>query len=263
MFKIFKTFLIVISLVILKINNVYAVNAAADVYKITMKKIEFCTGSTGVDVCTNSVTVADTELEIDIASVSAGATAASYGNPALLPLGETYTHVRVTIDRKITARNKTAVDTGTSDSTDDCNTTATTEARYNNGESARKYIFKPVAEEGGTRAEERFYLYNGTYFLCVTATCGNLIANQKVTYGQGTGSSKYQTQHAEGSTSDDHVLVYELTSPYTVSLMPPVLDISFGTSTALAVTEFQYSPPYNTKWCLINVNEPVVNVTIK
>ena len=84
-----------------------------------------------------------------------------------------------------------------------------------------------------------------------------------MTYGQGTGSSKYQTQHAEGSTSDDHVLVYELTSPYTVSLMPPVLDISFGTSTALAVTEFQYSAPYNTKWCLINVNEPVVNVTIK
>ena len=110
------------------------------------------------------------------------------------PIYDKSSLLEVTIDRKITARNKTAVDTGTSDSTDDCNTTATTEARYNNGESARKYIFKPVAEESGTRAEERFYLYNGTYYLCITATCGNLIANQKVTYGQGTGSSKYQTQ---------------------------------------------------------------------
>ena len=55
---------------------------------------------------------------------------------------------------------------------------------------------------------------------------------QTVTYDQGS-ISTFQTQHADGSTSDDHVMVYELTAPYTVALIAPVIDISFGTSTAI------------------------------
>ena len=39
---------------------------------------------------------------IDIAAADAGAVAGSYGSATLLPLGVTYTHMRVTIDRKFT-----------------------------------------------------------------------------------------------------------------------------------------------------------------
>ena len=58
----------------------------ADVYKVTMKKVELCTASTSVSSCVGSVTLGDTSKVVDIASVSAGAAAASFGDPALLPL---------------------------------------------------------------------------------------------------------------------------------------------------------------------------------
>ena len=80
---------------------------AADVYKVTMRKVELCTGSTGVSSCDNAVVIGTGDKEVDIASVDAGASAASYGEPALLPLGVTYTHMRVTIDRKFTIKNST------------------------------------------------------------------------------------------------------------------------------------------------------------
>ena len=82
----------------------YAVTGAADVYKVTMRKVELCTGSTGVSSCDNAVVIGTGDKEVDIASVDAGASAASYGEPALLPLGVTYTHMRVTIDRKFTIK---------------------------------------------------------------------------------------------------------------------------------------------------------------
>ena len=85
-------------------SNLDAETGAATVYKVTMKKVELCESSTGVDNCEGSVVLADREQEIDIASVDAGAEAATYGDVALLPLGTTYTHMRVTISRKFTIR---------------------------------------------------------------------------------------------------------------------------------------------------------------
>jgi hypothetical protein len=63
-----------------------------------MRKVELCTASTGVTSCENAVIIGSGDKVVDIAAVSAGFAAASYGNPASLPLGETYTHMRVTID---------------------------------------------------------------------------------------------------------------------------------------------------------------------
>ena len=53
----------------------------ADVYKVTMKKVELCTASTGVSSCVGSVTLGSTSKVVDIASVSAGAAAATFGIP--------------------------------------------------------------------------------------------------------------------------------------------------------------------------------------
>ena len=91
---------------VLFIANSYAVKGAATIYKVTMRKVELCTGSTGVDNCDNAVqlVIGSGDKVIDIAAVDAGAVAGSYGNAALLPLGVTYTHMRVTIDRKFTSK---------------------------------------------------------------------------------------------------------------------------------------------------------------
>ena len=58
-------------------------------------------------------------------------------------------------------------------------------------------------------------------------------------------------------TSDDHMLVYQLTSPYTVSLITPTIDISFGTQEALNVFTAANGQ------CAFMVGEPAVTITIK
>ena len=60
----------------------------------------------------------------------------------------------------------------------------------------------------------------------------------------------------DGDTGTEHVMIYKLTSPYTVSMQPPTRDISFGTQKAIGA--------YNVGGrCLISAEEPVVTVTIE
>ena len=236
----------------------YAVTGAADVYKVTMRKVELCTGSTGVSSCDNAVVIGTGDKEVDIASVDAGASAASYGEPALLPLGVTYTHMRVTIDRKFTIRNSTAIAAG--ENATACRTIATTTAMYGGtAEATRKYTHKPVVANNQTAAEMNIYLVNDQYTRCNVAGCsgdGGTTDDQSISYAQGTGSSKHQSQHADGSTDDDHVMIYELTTPYTVALIAPQIDISFGTSAAVSAQEVN-------ELCQIWAEEPIVTITIK
>lgn len=236
----------------------YAVTGAADVYKVTMRKVELCTGSTGVSSCDNAVVIGTGDKEVDIASVDAGASAANYGEPALLPLGVTYTHMRVTIDRKFTIKNSTAIAAG--ENATACRTIATTTAMYGGtAEATRKYTHKPVVANNQTAAEMNIYLVNDQYTRCNVAGCsgdGGTTDDQSISYAQGTGSSKHQSQHADGSTDDDHVMIYELTSPYTVALIAPQIDISFGTSAAVSAQEVN-------ELCQIWAEEPIVTITIK
>ena len=252
-----KLFKIVISnILILFFLSVYAyaVTGAADVYKVTMRKVELCTGSTGVSSCDNAVVIGTGDKEVDIASVSAGAAAASYGEPALLPLGETYTHMRVTIDRKFTIKNSTAIAAG--ENATACRTIASTDGMYVTDEATDKYTHKPVVANNQTAAEMNVYLVNDQYTRCNLANCSNKTDDQSISYAQGTGSSKHQTQHADGSSDADHVMIYELTSPYTVALIAPQIDISFGTSAAVSAQEVN-------ELCQIWAEEPVVTITIE
>ena len=234
--------------------SAYAVTGAADVYKVTMRKVELCTGSTGVSSCDNAVVIGTGDKEVDIASVDAGASAASYGEPALLPLGVTYTHMRVTIDRKFTIKNSTAIAAG--ENATACRTIASTDGMYVTDEATDKYTHKPVVANNQTAAEMNIYLVNDQYTRCNLANCSNKTDDQSISYAQGTGSSKHQTQHADGSTDDDHVMIYELTSPYTVALIAPQIDISFGTSAAVSAQEVN-------ELCQIWAEEPIVTITIK
>ena len=102
--NIFKILILVKILSVIFIVNSYGASTtgAADVYKVTIRKVELCTVSTGVSNCDGAVVIGSGDKEVDIAAATAGAAAASYGDAALLPLGVTYTHMRVTIDRKFT-----------------------------------------------------------------------------------------------------------------------------------------------------------------
>ena len=252
--KLFKIVISNIFILFFLSVSAYAVTGAADVYKVTMRKVELCTGSTGVSSCDNAVVIGTGDKEVDIASVDAGASAASYGEPALLPLGETYTHMRVTIDRKFTIKNSTAIAAG--ENATACRTIASTDGMYVTDEATDKYTHKPVVANNQTAAEMNVYLVNDQYTRCNLANCSNKTDDQSISYAQGTGSSKHQTQHADGSTDDDHVMIYELTSPYTVALIAPKIDISFGTSAAVSAQEVN-------ELCQIWAEEPVVTITIE
>ena len=240
-------------LLVLFIANSYAVKGAATVYKVTMRKVELCTGSTSVTNCDGSVTIGEGDKVIDIAAVDAGAVAGTYGNATLLPLGVTYTHMRVTIDRGFLVKSA-AIDTGESGNTDDCKTIASTDAMYATDRATDKYTHVPVIAEGGTNAEMNLYMPNDNYSLCLTTTCGSTDDDRDMTYG--TLYATAQEQHAEGDSTDDHMLTYKLTTPYTVSLIPPTMDIAFGTQEAAGAYEAS-------NLCHMWAEEPVVTITMK
>ena len=276
-------------LFIFVLSNKLAIAATAtgnaDVYKVIMRKVELCTGYTVVDfddvgtaaACQNAVTIGSGDKEVDIASVSAGSAAANYGDPALLPLGETYTHMRVTVDRKFIIRSESALDTGGTDDTDNCITVATTDAQYENDEATDKYTHKVAIAEGGTKAEMNLYITDGkqageagnTYTQCETANCAK---NDDWSWNYANVASDLTSAIAMSTarssvTTDDLQFVYALSKPYTVTLNPPTIDISFGTRNALGVQEVcdngDNCAGQSDAHCSFYPEEPIVTITIK
>jgi len=252
--KRFFAFIVLVKLLlVLFIANSYAVKGAATVYKVTMRKVELCTGSTGVDNCDNAVVIGSGDKVIDIAAVDAGAVAGSYGNAALLPLGETYTHMRVTIDRKFVIKTSSAIDTG--GTPDACVTQAATDTLYGDTEAARKFTHAITVADDGTAAEMDTYLQNDSYKICADATCSSTY-DATNDYTSPTYATYMESHSAD--TGTEHVMIYELTAPYTVSLIPPTIDISFGTQEAIGATD-----PNSGSRCMIIAFEPVCTITIK
>ena len=257
--KLFKIIIIAKFLLLVFVTNSYSASAtgAPTVYKVIMKKVELCTASTSVTNCEGAVVIGETEKTVDIASVDAGAEAATFGDPALLPLGETYTHMRVTIDRKMIIKADITVPGVTAP----CRTTAALSGEAYPGGSLsglEKYNRTPVVADDGTVAEADVYMKNDQMKTCTAtdADFSSVSAANTVQYDQGV-ISTFQSTHAEGDTSDDHVMVYTLTSPYTVALISPTVDISFGTQNAIKSQEI------GTDLCTFEPQEPIVTITVK
>ena len=249
---------IIISLFILIGFTVSALASAtgpAAVYKVTMRKVELCTSSTSVTNCENSVVIGTGDKVVDIAAVGEGAVAAAYGDPALLPLGVTYTHMRVTVDRKFVIKSGSVLDPA--GDAEGCVTRATSDTLYGGTEAARKYTHNISHADDkaiGDAQEMNIYLVNDSYTQCENANCSS---NSAATNDYSSPSkSLFQSTH-DADTSDDHMLVYQLTSPYTVALISPTIDISFGTSEALGAFTAANGQ------CAFNAGEPVVTITIK
>ena len=291
--KIFNIVVLSLAIFIFNIDIGLALSTKghADIYKVTMRKVELCTGYTVVDfddiltdaACHDAVVVGSGDLEVDIASVSAGMAAAAYGEAALLPLGATYTHVRVTVDRNFKIRTETAIDIGGAsagqDETDNCVTIATTDAMYVTDEATDKYTHVPAVAEGETRAEMSVYVRNGreageggaNYTQCLKADCSLTgawswdYASVAATLGDAVAMSIARSS----VTTDDVVLVYALSSPYTVTLIPPTIDLSFGTRNSIKAQEVcadggdTCTASATDGFCMFSPQEPQVTITIK
>ena len=139
-------------------NKIYAdhypwVYGDAAVFKIIMRKLELCTGFQGGHsfnireeaFCNDATVIGEGDEIVDISGVNAGETAAAYGDPdAMVPLGETFTHVRLTIDKKFVIKNfldanGKGLNTGGSAATSSCNTKKLTDDMYGNSLNDTQY----------------------------------------------------------------------------------------------------------------------------
>ena len=232
-------------------SNAATVKGPASVYKITMTKLEMCTASTGVTNCEGAVVIGSGAKTIDIAAVDAGAAAGSYGDVALLPLGTTYTHMRVTILRKFTVKTSTAIDTG--GTPDNCVTQAATDTLYGDTEAARKFTHAITVADDGTAAEMNLYLTNDSFTLCTNDDCTTDTPRTN-DYSSPTYAT-YMEGH-DADTGTEHIMIFALTSPYTVTMIPPTVTISFGTQEAIGASNVGSR-------CMMIAFEPVCTITIK
>jgi hypothetical protein len=277
--------LLILSMILLNMNFIFVnaeVKGAADIYKIRMHKLELCTGHTAGNMdlvassttqCQGAVTIGNSTagVEVDIASVDKGAVAGNFGDAMILPLGETYTHARVTINRQMKLRTEEAINTTGGGSVDECMTIATTDAMYVTDEATDKYTHKPVVAEGGNSGaseEMSLYIYNGqqvgdganTFSLCQNASCGSVSAdgwNYAAVASELTSALAMQTMRSSVST-DQLSLIYALESPYTVALISPQIDMSFSTSQGIMAKN-----EVSNSFCSFAITEPTVTITIK
>ena len=186
-----KKFLLTILVFFLSLTNIsYAASGSgpASVLKVTMKKMELCTGYTGGDFddiltddfCHDPVVIGSGDKVVNIASVGEGQMAALYGDPSLLPLGETYTHMRTTIGKKFTIKSSlsSSIDTDGTDETDDCKTVAVDDSSYATDEATDKYTHRPIVAEGGNSEGEAEEM--NVYFINGAKKSIELLLNQKL-----------------------------------------------------------------------------------
>ena len=232
-------------------SNAATVKGAASVYKITMTKLEMCTASTGVTNCDGAVVIGSGTQVIDIAAVDAGAVAGTYGDVALLPLGTTYTHMRVTVLRKFTVKTAAAINTAATP--DACVTQAATDTLYGDTEAARKFTHAITVADDGTAAEMNLYLTNDSFTICTNDDC-TLDTPSTNDYSSPTYAT-YMEGH-DADTGTEHIMIFALTSPYTVTMIPPTVTISFGTQEAIGASNVGSR-------CMMIAFEPVCTITIK
>ena len=264
--------------------------------KITMKQVEICTGFQGGDFdkiltdafCNDAIVIGTGDKEVDIASVEAGAAAASYGEPTLLPLGETFTHIRVTVSKKFTLKSVGSINPGGNNETDTCITKTVTDEMYGSGvsEATGKYTHRVSVNEdaSGTPQEMNLYWNNGRKKTESGATFIHVFGDNgaesstgwsKTYDGKAADISGLPNTHIAMSIprindgTDNMVLVYKLDSPYTVTARPPAIDIAFSTKNGILaqhVSKSKGSNPASSEGdgkCAFEIGDVFVKISMK
>jgi len=209
-----KLFYKILFLSLLFLPKVNAGTGPASEYKITMTLLELCDSTSSLTVCNNPVVISSgTSGVVDIAGTTAGEAAASYGSLSTVPIGTTFTHMQITMNRSITATGN-AVDTHSTP--DQC---------FTNGSAATTGAANTNASGHASTASSAvlFIGYIGTV---------NGDATNSATTGDGTGTSRAATTVTSGDDFVEHRV--ELTNPLTIKAGQfPTVKIAFGTDNAI------------------------------
>ena len=216
----------------------------ADIYKVTMEELHFCEDS----ACAAYTKVCTSTKTVDIASVTAGADVGSWCSLAGLPIGTTFTHLRVKLNRAFTIKGM-VVD---KDSTTDCYTGSTTAGTA----TATAQGSESADATGETLVEQEIWLYDargsGSY---ITGTASNYYWNFYTHAGRPTGATAWCVGTIAGThnaaagvcadtnttsaTWDDSAsattiqIIYPFTASYTVGPVVPKATLTFDTSNGL------------------------------
>ena len=246
-----------------------AENGRAEVYKVTMTRVELCTNST----CTTPTAVCTTTKTVDIASVSAGADIASWCTTSGLPLGTTYSHLRVHVDRTFTMKGYVEDRVGSKECFTQDNTTASYTRVAPGGLSSD-------AETVAARVEQSIVLVNANGSDAINNQAGtityaftNSVADRPSgatawCFGESStaapndalctdaNSDSSSTTWDDNASADTMQIIYPLTSSYTVGPISPKLSIAFNTKTAL------YADQSSGTTCELRPGSPTVVLTL-
>ena len=227
-----KKFLLVLFSIISISYNLNAASGSADTYTVTMLKVELCTEVT----CASTTEVASGTQGVNIAGLNPGAEAAKFGSTSGLPIGTTFTHLRVTLDRTFTIKGSVNVS-----GDNHCSTDGSTEAKASS-------LHTGTLATNGTAADTS----DTTLYLADADSYGS---DSSITIAYGTPT--YAISMAVGAPLQTQVqLIYALTSSYTVGIMAPKIKISFDTSKGLGAG---IDGGNN---CLMWPEEPVVTISL-
>ena len=250
------------SLICLNSFQAFGVTGAATTYKITMKKIELCTGAPLANehdtTCTGAVVVGTGNTTFNISSVTAGADVGNFVSTAGLPIGTTFTHARPTMNREFTIKGYAIADSN-------CYCRTESDSTYG---SVNKYyalqwgVCEANAEDALDNAEDQtVYVYTDTANEGVI--CGNAACDSGNTTGQAITKSTTSLNYQYGKAISDPALtatefdmIFQLESSYTVGLTSPRIEIAFGTNAAINASEWTDGK------CLIEAYYPRSTVTI-
>jgi len=227
-----KIFLIIL-FSFLVFSNGYAADGKGEAteYTITMKKVELCEDA----ACTVSTTVGETDLLANIASATAGADVGSYAATTGLPIGTTFTHLRVTISRTFTVTGSVVL------AGNDCFTDG-------QADSAQTQMLVGTIVEADVLSSTMIISTAGGYTAATGARAGDV--------GDGLINISYAAPEHATSISidgDNAVMIYALTNSYTVGVKAPTIRIKFNTTTAIGAD--------NTA-CAMWVDEPEVTIAL-
>ena len=220
-------------------TKVYSANPAtgdATEYIVELQKVELCEDS----ACSTSTTVGDTSASFNIASSAAGAEVGTFAKTTGLPLGTTFTHLRVTVSRTFTITGSVTTDNG------DCMTDGGTDA------SATQLL---VGKLTGSAVSTSMFLPNTGSYGATDGTRDGDVGSSNIDMDYS--SPQYAlSMTVSGSTA---VMIYQLVNPYTVKFKSPLIKVKFQTTDAVGAFRLDAA----TDVCSMYPEEPLVSIDIQ
>ncbi len=181
---------------------------AATQYFVEVQQVEKCSSS----ACTSPFVLGSTTQSFDIASASVGAQIGSYASTDGMPVGRTFTHIRLTMSRTIRVVGSATGGALAGITASTC----TTDTSNDSGVAGAATAAADGIEGAGT------------------ATLQDLFVPTPGSFSGLPTSSSYTAQGIElPMTATTFRVTLALTSPHVVSEQPPLINVSFNTQTAL------------------------------